>query len=93
MQELPSKAAFLIASAVGAMVAVPLLAKAAPAPTPAFQAEKCYGVALAGKNDCAATGSHSCAGTATKTADPKSWIYVPVGTCQKINGASLTPKA
>jgi uncharacterized membrane protein len=24
--------------------------------------------------------------------DPKSWIYVPSGTCQKITSASLTPK-
>ena len=30
---------------------------------------------------------------AKQAADPKSWIYVPVGTCSKINGASTTPKA
>jgi uncharacterized membrane protein len=88
-----TKTAFLVASALGATVVLPLLAKAAPAPTPSFQAEKCFGVAVAGKNDCGATGSHSCAGEAKRTGDPKSWIYVPVGTCQKINGASLTPKA
>jgi uncharacterized membrane protein len=93
MQSLPTKTAFLIASAIGATVALPMLAKAGPAPTPNFQAEKCYGIAVAGKNDCGATGSHSCAGEAKRTADPKSWIYVPTGTCEKINGASLTPKA
>jgi uncharacterized membrane protein len=90
---LATRTALLIASAIGATVTLPLLAKAAPAPTPSFTAEKCFGVALAGHNDCGATGSHSCAGEATRTDDPKSWIYVPVGTCQKINGGSVTPKA
>lgn len=91
--EKPSRLALMIASAVGATIALPLLASAGPAPMPSFTAEKCYGVAVAGKNDCGATGSHSCAGEAKMTSDPKSWIYVPTGTCQKIVGASLTPKA
>jgi uncharacterized membrane protein len=94
MQNLPSRTAYLIASAISATVALPLIANAGPAPVPTnFTAEKCFGVALAGHNDCGATGSHSCAGEATKTDDPKSWIYLPTGTCQKINGGSLTPKA
>ncbi len=87
------KTSLLVASAVAATVALPLLANAAPAPTPGFQAEKCYGINAAAKNDCAATGSHSCAGEAKTASDPKSWIYVPVGTCAKIQGGSLTPKA
>ena len=93
MQKFPTRAAMLVASAIGATVAIPVLAKAGPAPTPSFQAEKCFGVAVAGRNDCGATGSHSCAGEAKMTSDPKSWIYVPTGTCQKIVGGSLTPKA
>jgi uncharacterized membrane protein len=94
MQKHPTRIALLVASAVGATVALPMLAaSAAPAPTPSFKAEKCYGIAVAHKNDCGATGSHSCAGEASRTADPKSWIYLPTGTCEKINGASLTPKA
>ena len=63
--------------------------KAGPAPEPTFKAEKCYGVAASGKNDCASAGSNSCAGTATKASDPKAWIYVPAGTCSKIQGASM----
>lgn len=52
--------------------------------------EKCYGVAKAGMNDCAATdGSHSCAGQSTVDGDPGEWIYVPAGTCEKIVGGSL----
>jgi uncharacterized membrane protein len=92
MQSL-SKTGFLIAAAVAAAVALPLLAKAGPAPDPAFKAEKCFGVNAAGKNDCASSNSHSCAGEAKQAADPKSWIYVPVGTCGKIVGGSTSPKA
>lgn len=42
--------------------------------------EPCYGVALAGQNDCAA-GAHSCAGTSTVNYDPASFKLVPTGTC------------
>ena len=51
--------------------------------------EKCYGVAKAGKNDCAATG-HSCAGQSKKDADKASWISVPAGLCGKLAGGSTT---
>jgi uncharacterized membrane protein len=53
--------------------------------------EKCYGVAKAGKNDCAAKG-HSCAGQAKADADGKEWIKVPKGTCERIVGGSTSPK-
>jgi uncharacterized membrane protein len=86
------KTSMLVASAVAATLALPLLANAGPAPTPTFQAEKCYGVNAKGGNDCAATGSHSCAGEAKTARDPNSWIYVPAGSCQKIDGGSTTPK-
>ncbi len=85
--------ALFLASAVAAVVALPLLANAGPAPAPSFSAEKCFGIAAAGHNDCAASNSHSCAGESRVSADPKSWLYVPTGTCQKITGGSLTPKA
>lgn len=49
--------------------------------------EKCFGVAKAGKNDCAsATGTHSCAGQATTDNAPEEWTYVPKGTCDKLGG-------
>lgn len=49
--------------------------------------EKCYGVAKAEKNDCAAKdGSSSCAGQAKKDADANSWVYVPKGLCEKLAG-------
>lgn len=52
--------------------------------------EKCYGVAKAGKNDCAA-GAHSCAGQSTKSHDSASYVYVPAGICAKLAGGSTNP--
>lgn len=91
MQKVSTKSAILAASALAALVAVPALSQAqgGPAPTPSFQAEKCYGISAAGKNDCGSAGNNSCAGTAKTAGDKKAWIYVPVGTCAKIQGASL----
>ena len=51
--------------------------------------EKCYGIARAGKNDCAAVGQ-SCAGSSKSTGLKAAWIYVPQGTCDKIVGGSTT---
>lgn len=59
--------------------------------------EKCYGVALAGKNDCKAGAGTSCAGTSKTDYQGNSWKYVPKGTCTTIktpNGmGSLTAKS
>ena len=47
--------------------------------------EKCFGIAKAGKNDCAGGKSaHSCAGQATKDGDANDFVAVPKGTCDKI---------
>lgn len=50
--------------------------------------EKCYGVALAGKNDCKAGAGTTCAGTAKADYQANSWKNVPAGTCT----AMKTPK-
>ena len=50
--------------------------------------EKCYGVAKAGKNDCASNG-HACAGQ-SKAQGPGEWVSLPKGTCDRIVGGSLT---
>ena len=79
----------VIASALAAAVAAPSIASAeGPAPAPTFKAEKCYGISLAGKNDCASTGNNSCAGTSKVNADKKAWIYVPEGYCDRIVGGT-----
>jgi uncharacterized membrane protein len=54
----------------------------------ASQAEKCFGVAKAGQNDCKA-GSHSCKGQSTVDADPQSFMFLPAGTCDKLVGGSM----
>ncbi|MGB7740579.1 MAG: DUF2282 domain-containing protein [Steroidobacteraceae bacterium] len=46
---------------------------------------KCYGVAKAGKNDCA-TASHSCAGSSKKDNDPTEWKKMPQAECEKAGG-------
>ncbi|WP_444439330.1 BufA1 family periplasmic bufferin-type metallophore [Pseudomonas sp. A6] len=57
--------------------------------------EKCYGVALAGKNDCKAGAGTTCAGSAKKDYDGMHWKNVPAGTCTSIKTphgmGSLTP--
>lgn len=50
--------------------------------------EKCYGVAKAGKNDCAAGPGTSCAGSSTRDYQGNAWKLVPKGSCIKTE----TPK-
>ena len=47
--------------------------------------EKCYGVAKAGKNDCA-SGANACAGQSKADNDKSAWIGLPKGTCDRIVG-------
>ena len=44
--------------------------------------EKCYGVSLAGENDCAAGPGTTCAGTSTVDYQGNAWTLVPSGTCE-----------
>jgi uncharacterized membrane protein len=83
----------LVASAVAAALAMPLVAngQGAPAPKPSFESEKCYGIAKAGKNDCQTTNS-SCAGTSKRDNQGDAWVYMPKGSCGKIVNGSLQPK-
>ena len=43
--------------------------------------EKCFGVALKGKNDCAAGAGTTCAGTSKTDFQSNAWKLVPKGTC------------
>jgi uncharacterized membrane protein len=86
-----NKRIFIAAALASAMMPVVVSAQK-PAPPPSFKAEKCYGIAKAGKNDCASTGNNSCGGTSKLNSDPKAWIFVPEGYCERIVGGSKTPK-
>jgi uncharacterized membrane protein len=79
-------------AALAAAVAVGVTAAEAQTnvPKPEYKFEKCFRVVKAGQNDCFSP-SHSCGGTATRDKDPQSWIYLPAGTCGKIEGASTAP--
>ena len=46
--------------------------------------EKCYGVSLAGDNDCAAGPGTTCAGTSTEDYQGNAWTLVPASTCADI---------
>jgi uncharacterized membrane protein len=57
----------------------------AAAPAQAQEAkEKCYGVSLAGQNDCAAGPGTTCAGTSTVDYQGNAWTLVPAGTCADV---------
>ena len=43
--------------------------------------EKCFGVAMAGQNDCAAGEGTTCAGTSKVDYQGNAWKMVPAGTC------------
>jgi uncharacterized membrane protein len=46
--------------------------------------EKCYGVSLAGMNDCAAGPGTTCQGTSTVDFQGNAWAFVQGGTCANI---------
>jgi uncharacterized membrane protein len=84
----------VIRSALTSLLTVGVLSAVHAAPAaPEPSKDKCFGIAKAGQNDCAsATGSHSCAGTATKDKDPGDWKYVTKGTCEQMGGMMMAPK-
>ena len=57
--------------------------------------DKCYGISLAGKNDCAAGAGTTCAGTSKVDYQGNAWKYVEKGTCASMKTptgmGSLTP--
>lgn len=73
-----------IALALSAAVAL----SAATLPAHAGEKEKCYGVAMAGQNDCAAGPGTSCAGTAKMDYQGNAWKLVPKGTCGEMKSAT-----
>lgn len=76
-----SKTAF---AAAGALSAALTMGALTATPVAAADMEKCYGVALAGENDCAAGPGTSCQGTSTIDYQSNAWKLVPAGTCTSI---------
>ena len=85
------KAAFVASALAGALAVGALSAQAQPV-TPIEGYEQCFGVALAGQNDCAnAAGTHSCAGQSSVDGAGDEYIFVPAGTCERLVGGALEP--
>jgi len=76
----------ILAAAIGSLFVLPATAFSADEAT----MEKCYGVAKAGKNDCAGA-AHACAGQSTKAGNPGDFLKVPKGTCERLVNGRLTP--
>jgi uncharacterized membrane protein len=74
-------AALSLGLALGAALSFASL-QAQAADAPGAKGEKCYGVAMKGKNDCA-SGANSCAGTAKADYSGDAWKHTPAGTCEK----------
>ena len=87
----------ITAAAIAGSFAAALSIAAAPAALAddAAGKEKCYGVAMKGKNDCAAGPGTTCAGTSKVDYQGNAWKKVPAGTCLAIKtpkgNGSLTP--
>lgn len=77
------------------LTALSASAMAQDKPAAAAEKERCYGVSMAGKNDCAAGPGTSCAGTSKTDYQANAWKYVKAGTCTTIKTpkgmGSLTP--
>lgn len=46
--------------------------------------EKCFGISLAGENDCAAGPGTTCAGSSVQDYQGNAWTLVDAGTCAEI---------
>ena len=89
-----NRTALTLSAAALALSATAAFAQNAGGAQPAK--ERCYGVAKAGQNDCAAGPGTTCAGTSKKDFQGDAWKYVPAGTCTSMKTpagmGSLTAK-
>jgi len=76
-----------ITGAVLASAIAAALGTAATTPAEAQAKEKCFGISLAGQNDCAAGPGTTCAGTSTVDYQGNAWTLVPKGDCVKYGHA------
>jgi len=79
-------------AAAAALAAAATLSLSATAAEAAGAKEKCFGVALAGKNDCAAGPGTSCAGTSTADYQGNAWKMVTKDSCVTMGGTLAAHK-
>ena len=75
-----------VLAAAGTLVALAAIATPAAAADPA-DTERCFGVSLSGKNDCAAGPGTTCAGTSKIDYQGNAWKHVKTGECAKLGGS------
>ncbi|MEM6711407.1 MAG: DUF2282 domain-containing protein [Pseudomonadota bacterium] len=73
---------------IAAAVAGAASAVTVTAPAHAQGMEKCFGISVAGANDCAAGPGTTCAGTSTVDYQGNAWTFVPTGTCEQYGSAT-----
>jgi len=54
--------------------------------------EKCFGISLAGKNDCKAGPGTTCAGSSKVDFQGNAWTLVPKGTCENLAWDKILPE-
>ena len=74
---------FTAASIAGAVAIAAAATTTLSTPAEAGAKEKCYGISLAGKNDCKAGAGTTCAGSSTVDYQGNAWTLVPKGDCTK----------
>lgn len=80
-----------LAIALGTALTMAVIPTSAMADSHAADKEKCFGVALKGKNDCKAGAGTTCAGTSKIDYQGNAWSLVPKGTCEQTkSGTSPT---
>ena len=75
----------IAATALAGSFVAALAIAASPAVAQNADKERCYGVSLAGKNDCAAGPGTTCAGTSKVDYQGNAWRLVSKGTCVSTN--------
>lgn len=70
-------------AAVATSIAIAVSTALVPATATAAGKEKCFGISLAGQNDCAAGPGTTCAGTSKVDYQGNAWTLVPEGECAK----------
>lgn len=83
MKNQTTTARYASAAALALALGAALTIAASPAAAQMADKDKCFGVALKGKNDCKAGAGTTCAGTSKIDYQGNAWSLVPKGTCEK----------
>lgn len=77
------KAATISGAMIASAVAMAVSGSLATSTAFAAEKEKCFGISMAGQNDCKAGEGTTCAGTSKVDYQGNAWTLVPAGDCEK----------